>query len=93
MGAVAPGRSDNGGRRTSCGRGGRARKGEATDARDTGAAADKWGVMTRGPVGNDWVWEVKAARRDGDTRAWQHSVGRREFKWDSKQFQTDSNLP
>jgi hypothetical protein len=93
MGAVAPGRSDSSRRRTSRGRGGRVRTGEAAGTRNAGTMADKWGVTTEGPVGSGWVREGEAARRDADTQTRQHSAGRREFKWDSKQFQTDSNLP
>jgi hypothetical protein len=69
-----------------------ARTGLAASARDAGAAADKWGMTMRGPVGSGWVQEGEVAWRDADTRVRLHSAGRREFKWDSKQFQTDSNL-
>jgi hypothetical protein len=83
-GAVVPGRSDSSGRCTSYGRGGRARTGEATGARDAREAADKWGATTRSSVGSGWVREGEVARCDTGTRARQHSAGRREFKWDLK---------
>jgi hypothetical protein len=79
---AAPGRSDSNGRRTSHGRGGHARTGEAAGTRNAGAAADKWVARTRDKVGSGWAWEGEAAWRDADTRARQHSAGRREFKWD-----------
>jgi hypothetical protein len=84
--AVAPGRSDSGGRHTSLGRGEHVRIGEAAGARNVGAAADKWEATTRGPVDSGWVWEGEAVRHDADTRARQHSARRREFKWDSNNF-------
>jgi hypothetical protein len=86
MDAVALGRSDSGGQRTSLGRGERGRIGEAAGARNVGAAADKWEAMTRDPVGSGWVWEGEAAWHDADTRSRQHSAGWREFKWDSNNF-------